>query len=80
MTYMKWAKALSFRRSKPGAAPVAAWLGHEVIGLHKGGFGFLLGQSVFTSTKVSYVSLAPVPTWLRSILSQDVWTLGNYVA
>ncbi len=41
--------------SKPGAAPVAAWLGHEVIGLHKGGFGFLLGQSVFTSTKVSFV-------------------------
>ncbi|KAH9983311.1 pyridoxal phosphate-dependent transferase [Russula compacta] len=38
--------------SKPGAAPVAAWLGHEVIGLHKGGFGFLLGQSVFTSTKM----------------------------
>ncbi|KAI0304298.1 pyridoxal phosphate-dependent transferase [Multifurca ochricompacta] len=38
--------------SKPGAAPLAAWLGHEVIGLHKGGFGFLLGQSVFTSTKM----------------------------
>jgi hypothetical protein len=29
------------------------WLGHEVIGLHKGGYGYLLGQSVFTSTKVS---------------------------
>lgn len=41
--------------SKPGAAPVAAWMGHEVIGLHKGGYGFLLGQSVFTSTKVSFV-------------------------
>ncbi|KAH9003900.1 pyridoxal phosphate-dependent transferase [Lactarius hatsudake] len=38
--------------SKPGAAPVAAWLGHEVIGLHSGGFGNLLGQSVFTSTKM----------------------------
>ncbi|KAH9019814.1 pyridoxal phosphate-dependent transferase [Lactarius pseudohatsudake] len=37
--------------SKPGAAPVAAWLGHEVTGLHSGGFGYLLGQSVFTSTK-----------------------------
>lgn len=46
--------ALSFI-SKPGAAPVATWLGHEVIGLHKGGYGFLLGQSVFTSTKVSCV-------------------------
>ena len=43
--------------SKPGAAPLAVWLGHEVIGLHKGGFGFLLGQSIFSSTKVSYVSL-----------------------
>ena len=43
--------------SKPGAAPVAAWLGHEVIGLHKGGYGYLLGQSVLTSTKVSDVLL-----------------------
>ncbi|KAN0127422.1 Pyridoxal phosphate-dependent transferase [Lactarius tabidus] len=38
--------------SKPGAAPVAAWLGHEVIGLHSGGFGYLLGQSVLASTKM----------------------------
>lgn len=38
--------------SKPGAAPLAAWLGHEVIGLHKGGYGFLLGQSVPTSTRM----------------------------
>ncbi|KAH9969751.1 PLP-dependent transferase [Russula dissimulans] len=38
--------------SKPGAAPIAVWLGHEVIGLHKGGYGYLLGQSVFTSTKM----------------------------
>ncbi|KAI9435576.1 pyridoxal phosphate-dependent transferase [Lactarius indigo] len=38
--------------SKPGAAPVAAWLGHEVIGLHSSGFGYLLGQSVFASTKM----------------------------
>ncbi|KAH9024923.1 hypothetical protein EDB85DRAFT_2179872 [Lactarius pseudohatsudake] len=37
--------------SKPGAAPVSVWLGHEVIGLHSGGFGYLLGQSVFASTK-----------------------------
>ena len=44
--------------SRPGAAPLAVWLGHEVIGLHKGGFGFLLGQSIFSSTKVSYVSLS----------------------
>ncbi|KAA1469663.1 PLP-dependent transferase [Dentipellis sp. KUC8613] len=38
--------------SKPGAAPVAAWLGHEVIGLHKGGYGFLLGESIFTGLKM----------------------------
>ncbi len=80
ITYVQWANALNFRHSKPGAAPLAAWLGHEVIGLHKGGYGFLLGQSVFTSTRVSHVSLAPVSTRLTSILSQDVWTLGNYVA
>lgn len=60
MIYVQWAKALNLRHSKPGAAPIAAWLGHEVIGLHKGGFGFLLGQSVFTSTKVSYMPLPPV--------------------
>ena len=53
-TYLRWAKPIKSRHSKPGAAPLAAWLGHEVIGLHKGGYGFLLGQSVFTSKKVSY--------------------------
>jgi hypothetical protein len=42
-----------FFTSKPGAAPLAAWLGHEVIGLHSSGFGYLLGQSVFASTKVT---------------------------
>ncbi|ETW81515.1 hypothetical protein HETIRDRAFT_319093 [Heterobasidion irregulare TC 32-1] len=38
--------------SKPGAAPVAAWLGHEVIGLHKDGYGFLLGEAVYTGIKM----------------------------
>jgi len=33
------------------------WLSHEVIGLHKEGYGFLLGQSVFASPRVSYASL-----------------------
>jgi hypothetical protein len=80
ITYVQRANALNFRHSKPGAAPLAAWLGHEVIGLHKGGYGFLLGQSVFTSTRVSYVSLAPVSTRLTSVLLQAVWTLGNHVA
>ena len=45
--------------SKPGAAPVAAWLGHEVIGLHSGGFGYLLGQSTLASTKVKSCSVGP---------------------
>jgi hypothetical protein len=59
ITYVQWASALNFCHSKPGAAPLAVWLGHEVIGLHKGGYGFLLGQSVFSSTKVSHVTLCP---------------------
>ncbi|KAF8476313.1 hypothetical protein DFH94DRAFT_107682 [Russula ochroleuca] len=42
---------------KPGAAPVAAsaWLGHQVIGSHKGGLVFLPGQSVLSSTKVTCI-------------------------
>ena len=65
--------------SKPGAAPVAAWLGHEVIGLHKGGFGFLLGQSVFTSTRVRFCSLG-LYSHLIIVFSQALRTLGNHVA
>jgi hypothetical protein len=65
--------------SKPGAAPVAAWLGHDVIGLHKGGFGFLLGQSVFTATRVRFYSIDLYGDCNDGI-SQDVWALGNYVA
>lgn len=38
--------------SKPGAAPVAVWLSHEVIGLHKAGYGSLLGEAMFTGVKV----------------------------
>ena len=40
--------------SKPGAAPVAAYLSHEVIGLHCEGYGTLLGEATFTSVKVSH--------------------------
>ncbi|KAL9032331.1 MAG: hypothetical protein Q9214_008014, partial [Letrouitia sp. 1 TL-2023] len=36
--------------SKPGAAPVAAFLSHEVIGLDTKGYGTLLGEATFTST------------------------------
>ncbi|RUP48982.1 pyridoxal phosphate-dependent transferase, partial [Jimgerdemannia flammicorona] len=37
--------------SKPGAAPAAIWLSHSVIGLHKYGYGGLLGEATFTCTK-----------------------------
>ncbi|PNS20008.1 Polyadenylation factor subunit 2 [Sphaceloma murrayae] len=35
--------------SKPGAAPTAAYVSHEVIGLHQRGYGALLGEALFTS-------------------------------
>ncbi|CAG8657740.1 6720_t:CDS:2, partial [Scutellospora calospora] len=38
--------------SKPGAAPVSAWLSHDVIGLHQKGYGALLGQATFTCSKM----------------------------
>ncbi|CAE6344214.1 unnamed protein product [Rhizoctonia solani] len=38
--------------SKPGAAPVAAWVSHRVIGLHKNGYGSLLGEAMFSCTKM----------------------------
>ncbi|CAG8599100.1 46_t:CDS:10, partial [Diversispora eburnea] len=38
--------------SKPGAAPVAAWLSHEIIGLHQKGYGLLLGQVNFSCSKI----------------------------
>ncbi|KAI0308818.1 pyridoxal phosphate-dependent transferase [Amylostereum chailletii] len=38
--------------SKPGAPPVAAWMSHEVIGLHKGGYGLILGQVVFNAIRM----------------------------
>ncbi|PCH38473.1 hypothetical protein WOLCODRAFT_97200 [Wolfiporia cocos MD-104 SS10] len=38
--------------SKPGAAPVAAYVAHEVLGLHRGGYGALLGEAMFTSVKM----------------------------
>ncbi|KDQ15195.1 hypothetical protein BOTBODRAFT_108992 [Botryobasidium botryosum FD-172 SS1] len=38
--------------SKPGAAPVAAWVAHEVIGLHKHGYGALLGEAAFGAVKM----------------------------
>lgn len=39
--------------SKPGASAVATWLTHKTLGLNKSGYGRLLGEAVFTCTKVS---------------------------
>ncbi|EGO26004.1 hypothetical protein SERLADRAFT_448895 [Serpula lacrymans var. lacrymans S7.9] len=38
--------------SKPGAAPVAVYLSHSVIGLHSQGYGALLGEAAFTAVKM----------------------------
>jgi len=38
--------------SKPGAAAVGAWVSHRVIGLHKNGYGSLLGEAMFSCTKM----------------------------
>lgn len=38
--------------SKPGAAPVAAYLSHQAIGLNPKGYGSLLGEATFTCTRV----------------------------
>ena len=43
--------------SKPGAAPVATWVSHEVIGLHEKGYGALLGEAVFSCVKVTLAML-----------------------
>lgn len=42
--------------SKPGAAPVAAWLTHKTIGLDIEGYGTLFSEAIFTSSKVCVVS------------------------
>ncbi|QRV81992.1 Pyridoxal-dependent decarboxylase conserved domain [Ceratobasidium sp. AG-Ba] len=38
--------------SKPGAAAVGAWVSHRVIGLHRNGYGSLLGEAMFSCTKM----------------------------
>jgi hypothetical protein len=43
--------------SKPGAAPIATWVSHEVIGLHSNGYGALLGEAVFSCVKVTLAML-----------------------
>ena len=39
--------------SKPGASAVAAWLHFLVVGLHSRGQGALLGEVIWTSSRVS---------------------------
>ncbi|KAI1171294.1 pyridoxal phosphate-dependent transferase [Nemania sp. FL0916] len=38
--------------SKPGASPAAIWLTHQTLGLGPGGYGRLLGEALFTCTKL----------------------------
>lgn len=40
--------------SKPGAAAVATWLTHKMLKLTPNGYGRLLGEAVFTCTKVCW--------------------------
>ncbi|KAK7053227.1 hypothetical protein VNI00_003850 [Paramarasmius palmivorus] len=46
---------------KPGAAPVATFLSHEVIGLHPKGYGALLGEAVF-GCAIMYAHLVTMST------------------
>lgn len=38
--------------SKPGASAVATWLTHQSLGLDQEGYGRLLGEAIFSCTKV----------------------------
>lgn len=38
--------------SKPGAAAMATWLSNQTIGLDPDGYGKLLGEAAFTSSRV----------------------------
>lgn len=38
--------------SKPGAAAMSTWLSNQTIGLDPDGYGKLLGQASFTSSRV----------------------------
>ena len=39
--------------SKPGAPAAAVYLHHSVVGLHRRGHGALLGEAIWTSSRVS---------------------------
>jgi len=38
--------------SKPGASAVGVWVSHRVMGLHKNGYGSLLGEAMFSCAKM----------------------------
>ena len=60
--------------SKPGAAAVAAYLSHEVIGLDQKGYGTLLGEATFTCTMVCQ----PVPITRIDLTNLALLPLGNH--
>ncbi|KAM3426402.1 hypothetical protein MY4824_009988 [Beauveria thailandica] len=49
--------------SKPGASAVATWLAHESLGLDKDGYGRLLGEAIFSCTKLycHWTTMTPRP-------------------
>ncbi|KAJ3903671.1 pyridoxal phosphate-dependent transferase, partial [Lentinula edodes] len=47
--------------SKPGAAPVATWFSHTILGLDTDGYGQLLGEALFSAVKM-YAHLATMST------------------
>ncbi|KXH51499.1 hypothetical protein CNYM01_07651 [Colletotrichum nymphaeae SA-01] len=49
--------------SKPGASAVATWLTHQSLGLDQEGYGRLLGEAIFSCTKLycHWVTMTPKP-------------------
>ncbi|KAK8121519.1 Pyridoxal-dependent decarboxylase conserved domain [Apiospora kogelbergensis] len=54
--------------SKPGASAVATWLSHRSLGLHQEGYGRLLGEAIFSCTKLycHWATMTPRPQDGRS--------------
>ncbi|KAK4168147.1 pyridoxal phosphate-dependent transferase [Cladorrhinum sp. PSN259] len=49
--------------SKPGASAAATWLTHKTLGLHQEGYGRLLGEAIFSCTKLycHWATMTPRP-------------------
>ena len=60
-------------RSKPGAPAVATALHHELVGLHKYGHGALLGEVMWTSSRVSSYLSALCTTLMSLLQLSAVW-------